>query len=61
MFSLVTIMVLGLLKWLKQTRFYKRKKKIIKTGTFHSTQEVGRKKKLAWCVKKWESYISVLK
>ena len=26
-----------------------------------STQEVGRKKKLARCFKKWESYISVLK
>ena len=51
-----------LLKWLKETRFYKRKKKIIiETWTLYSMQEVGRKKKLARCFKKWESYISVLK
>ena len=51
-------MVLGLLRWLKETRFYERKKKrIIKT----LRQEVGRQKKLARCFKKWESYISVLK
>ena len=55
-------MVLGLLKWLKETRFYKRKKKIIiETWTLYSMQEVGKKKKLARCFKKWESYISVLK
>ena len=98
--SLIVIrMVLGLLKWLKETRFYERKKKIrhdiywlhelftkgkfipkkeeefinfwikekfmlrisgSKRGSF-STQEVGRKKKLVRCFKKWESYISVLK
>ena len=28
-FSIVTTMVLGLSKWLKETRFYKRKKNII--------------------------------
>ena len=55
-------MVLGLLKWLKETRFYKRKKKnIIKTWTVNSTEEVGRKKKLGRCFKKWESQVSVLK
>ena len=55
-------MVLGLLKWLKETRFHKREKNTtIKTWTLYSTQEVGRKKKLARCFKKWESYISVLK
>ena len=36
MFSLVIRMVLGLLKWLKETRFYERKKNIlIKTWTLH--------------------------
>ena len=55
-------MVLGLLKWLKETRLYEKKKKIIiKTWTLYSMQEVGRKKKLARCFKKWESYISFLK
>ena len=55
-------MVLGLLKWLKESRFYERNTKIIiKTWTLHSTQELGRKKNLAQCSKKWESYISVLK
>ena len=55
-------MVLGLLKWLKESRFYERNTKIIiKTWTLHSTQELGRKKNLAQSFKKWESYISVLK
>ena len=57
-FPLVIRMVLGLLWWLKETRFYERKKKrIIKT----LRQAAGRQKKLARCFKKWESYISVLK
>ena len=60
--SLVIRMVLGLLKWLKESRFYERNTKIIiKTWTLHSTQELGRKKNLAQSFKKWESYISVLK
>ena len=52
-------MVLGLLKWLKETRFYKNKKKnIIKKWTLLSRQEVGRKKKVARCFKKWKLYFS---
>ena len=61
MFSLVRFhrMVLDLLKWLKETRFCKRKN--IKTWTLHSTQEVGRKKKLARRFKKWKLYYSAKK
>ena len=45
----------------KHVSIMERKKNIIKTWTLDSTQEVGRKKRLARCFKKWESYISVLK
>ena len=46
-------MALGLLKWLKETRFYKIKKKItLKTWNLRSIQEVSREKKLSRCFKK---------
>ena len=51
-------MVLVLLKWLKETCSYKKKKKNIKAWTLHSTQEVGRKKKLARCLKKLKLYFN---
>ena len=55
-------MVLGLLKWLKETRFYKRKKKIIiETWTLYSMQEIGRRRSLHDDLRNEKSYIFVLK
>ena len=48
-------MVLDLLKWLKKHVSINKK---IKTWTLHSMQEVGRKKNLAQCFKKWKLYDS---
>ena len=51
-FSLVTRMVLALLKWFKETGFYKKKKKKNKDMSFAFNAGAGRKKKLARCFKK---------
>ena len=46
MFSLVIRMVLDLLKWLKETLLYERKKKIIiKTWTLHERKAYIKKKR----------------
>ena len=59
-FSLVTRMVLALLKWFKETGFYKKKKKKIKTWALHSTQELVERRSLHDVLRN-ESYITVLK
>ena len=51
-FSLVTRMVLALLKWFKETGFYKKKEKKNKDMSFAFNAGAGRKKKLARCFKK---------
>ena len=53
-------MVLALLKWFKETGFYKKKKKKIKTWALHSTQELVERRSLHDVLRN-ESYITVLK